>query len=66
MFATQIPSTRLLDIHTGPMHYVQPNFLDDITASRPFPMVVDGELGTPLDLSCWDCLWEYNEDNSGA
>ena len=29
-------------------------------------MVVDGELGMPLDLLRWDCLWDGNGDDFGA
>ena len=48
------------------MRYARPEFLDEIAQGTPFPMVVDGELGMPLDLSRWDCLWEENGDDSGA
>ena len=48
------------------MRYARPEFLDEIANSTPLPMVVDGELGMPLDLSRWDCLWEENGDDSGA
>ena len=48
------------------MRFARPEFLDDIAQSTPLPMVVDGELGMPLDLSRWDCLWEENGDDSGA
>lgn len=48
------------------MRYARPEFLDEIAASTPLPMVVDGELGMPLDLSQWDCLWEENGDDSGT
>ncbi|KAM5537103.1 hypothetical protein V8D89_009249 [Ganoderma adspersum] len=55
---------KLLDIPTDPMRYARPEFLDEIASSTPLPMVVDGELGMPLDLSRWDCLWEENGDDS--
>ncbi|KAI0832072.1 RNA polymerase II-associated [Trametes gibbosa] len=55
---------KLLDIPTDAMRYARPEFLDEIAASTPLPMVVDGELGMPLDLSQWDCLWEENGDDS--
>ncbi|CDO68390.1 hypothetical protein BN946_scf184815.g37 [Trametes cinnabarina] len=55
---------KLLDIPTDPKRYARPEFLDEIAASMPLPMVVDGELGMPLDLSQWDCLWEENGDDS--
>ncbi|EJF59351.1 hypothetical protein DICSQDRAFT_162524 [Dichomitus squalens LYAD-421 SS1] len=55
---------KLLDIPTDPMRYARPEFLDEIAAATPLPMVVDGDLGMPLDLSRWDCLWEENGDDS--
>lgn len=57
---------KLLDIPTDPMRYARPEFLDDIANDTPLPMVVDGELGMPLDLSQWECLWEENGDDSGV
>ncbi|OBZ66779.1 RNA polymerase II-associated protein 1 [Grifola frondosa] len=54
---------KLLDIPTDPMRYTRPEFLDDIASEVPLPMVVDAELGMPLDLSRWDCLWEENGDD---
>ncbi|KZT66147.1 hypothetical protein DAEQUDRAFT_758940 [Daedalea quercina L-15889] len=53
---------RLLDIPTSPSRYARPEFLDDIAADTPLPMIVDGDLGMPLDLSLWDCLWDENAD----
>ncbi|RDX54366.1 RNA polymerase II-associated [Lentinus brumalis] len=55
---------KLLDIPTDPKRYARPEFLDDIAAGTPLPMVVDGELGMPLDLSRWDCLWDESGDDS--
>ena len=66
MFATRTPSTGLLDVHSGSICYAQPNFLDDVAASTPQAIVVDGELVIALDMSRWDCLWEENGDDSGA
>ncbi|KAI0739764.1 hypothetical protein C8Q80DRAFT_1200491 [Daedaleopsis nitida] len=55
---------KLLDIPTSSRRYTRPEFLDDIVAGTPLPMVVDGELGMPLDLSCWDYLWEETGNDS--
>ncbi|PCH44148.1 hypothetical protein WOLCODRAFT_90676 [Wolfiporia cocos MD-104 SS10] len=46
------------------MRYARPEFLDDIAADVPLPMIVDGDLGMPLDLSRWECLWEEHGDES--
>ncbi|CCM04179.1 uncharacterized protein FIBRA_06341 [Fibroporia radiculosa] len=55
---------KLLDTPTDPMRYARPEFLDDIAADTPLPMIVDGDLGMPLDLSRWECLWGENGDDS--
>ncbi|RPD63949.1 Paf1-domain-containing protein, partial [Lentinus tigrinus ALCF2SS1-6] len=55
---------KLLNIPTDPKCYTRPTFLDDIAAGTPLPMVIDGELGMPLDLSHWDCLWDESGDDS--
>ncbi|KAI0741362.1 RNA polymerase II-associated [Daedaleopsis nitida] len=55
---------KLLDIPTSSRRYTRPEFLDDIAAGTPLPMVVDGELGMPLDLSRWDYLWEESGNDS--
>ncbi|KAL6308280.1 RNA polymerase II-associated [Sparassis latifolia] len=55
---------KLLDIPTDPMRYARPEFLDDIASDMPLPMIVDGDLGMPLDLSQWECLWVENGDMS--
>lgn len=48
------------------MRYARPEFLDDIAADTPLPMIVDGDLGMPIDLSRWECLWGENLDDSGT
>ncbi|KAI0070806.1 hypothetical protein K474DRAFT_1687312 [Panus rudis PR-1116 ss-1] len=53
---------KLLTIPTDPLRYARPEFLSDVANDTPLPMIVDAELGMPLDLSHWDCLW----DNEGA
>ncbi|KAI0729971.1 RNA polymerase II-associated [Fomitopsis betulina] len=55
---------KLIDVPTSASRYARPEFLDDIAADTPLPMVVDGDLGMPLDLSQWDCLWDENVDPS--
>lgn len=56
---------KLIDVPTSASRYARPEFLDDIAVDTPLPMVVDGDLGMPLDLSQWDCLWDENVDPSG-
>lgn len=57
---------KLLDIPTNPMRYTRPEFLNDIANDTPLPMIVDAEMGMPLDLSQFECLWDENMDDSGA
>lgn len=55
---------KLLDIPTNPLRYARPEFLDDLANDTALPMIVDAELGMPLDLGKWECLWEENGDDS--
>jgi RNA polymerase II-associated factor 1 len=47
------------------MRYTRPEFLNDLVAETPLPMIVDAELGMPLDLGRWESLWEEGADDSG-
>jgi RNA polymerase II-associated factor 1 len=55
----------MIDIPTTPARYAEPERLEAIANMQPFPMIVDAEMGLPLDLGRWDCLWEDNGDDSG-
>ncbi|KAK2463597.1 hypothetical protein APHAL10511_004348 [Amanita phalloides] len=55
---------KLLEISTNPMRYARPEFLNAIAEDTPLPMIVDAELGMPLDLGQWECLWEEGADDS--
>jgi RNA polymerase II-associated factor 1 len=57
---------KLLDIPTDPLRYARPEFLDALAGDAPLPMIVDAEMGMPLDLSRWESLWEEGADDSGA
>lgn len=57
---------KLLDVPTDPMRYARPEFLNDLASDTPLPMIVDAELGMPLDMGKWECLWEPDADDSGA
>ncbi|CUA75989.1 RNA polymerase II-associated protein 1 homolog [Schizosaccharomyces pombe 972h-] [Rhizoctonia solani] len=52
---------KLLNIPTHPNRYVKPEFTATLAAETPLPMVVDSECGMPLDLFCWDGLWDGRE-----
>ncbi|EMD38790.1 hypothetical protein CERSUDRAFT_112529 [Gelatoporia subvermispora B] len=46
------------------MRYARPEFLNDLANDTPLPMIVDAELGMPLDLGRWRCLWEENGNDA--
>ena len=48
------------------MRYTSTEFLNDIANDTPLPMIVDAEMGMPLDLSQFECLWDENMDDPGA
>lgn len=56
---------KMLTIETNPKRYARPEFIDAVVDDTPIPMVVDAELGMPLDLSLWDCLWDEAADEDG-
>ena len=47
------------------MRYARPEFLSAIASSTPLPMIVDADLGMPLDLSQRESLWGENADDFG-
>ncbi|KAJ3553833.1 hypothetical protein NP233_g12556 [Leucocoprinus birnbaumii] len=55
---------KLLDIPTNPKRYTRPEFLNELVNETPLPMIVDAELGMPLDLGKFECLWEEGADDS--
>ena len=48
------------------MRYARPEFLNAIAKDTSLPMIVDAELGMPLDLGQWECLWEEDADDLGT
>ena len=56
---------KLLNIPTTPARYVQQGseFTAALANETPLPMVVDADLGMPIDLSLWGCLWEEGSDS---
>ncbi|KLO12734.1 hypothetical protein SCHPADRAFT_997944 [Schizopora paradoxa] len=55
---------KLLNIPTNPSRYARPDFVASLANEMQLPMVVDAELGMPLDLSHWDCLWNDKLDDA--
>ena len=46
---------KLLAMPTNPARYEEPEFLVPLASKALLPMMVDAELGMPLDFSCYDC-----------
>lgn len=55
---------KFLDIPTHPKRYTRPEFLNELVNETALPMIVDAELGMPLDLGKFECLWEEGVDDS--
>ncbi|EJD07681.1 uncharacterized protein FOMMEDRAFT_24985 [Fomitiporia mediterranea MF3/22] len=55
---------KLLNIPTNPTRYAGPDFTASLASETPLPMVVDADLGMPLDLSYYECLWGDGQDDS--
>nr|GAT56828.1 predicted protein [Mycena chlorophos] len=54
---------KLLEIPTTPLRYARPGFLDALANDTPLPMIVDAEMGMPLDLGRWESLWMEEDEN---
>ena len=57
---------KLLNIPTNPKRYAVAEFTASLANETLLPMVVDAELGMPLDLSFYDCIWDEDADDKGA
>jgi RNA polymerase II-associated factor 1 len=53
---------KLLHIPTNPERYATLEYTGEMANEMTFPMVVDAELGMPLDLSRYECLWQDDAD----
>ncbi|KAG8944842.1 hypothetical protein FRC04_001375 [Tulasnella sp. 424] len=49
---------KLLNIPTDPKRFARAEFTQSMSNETPLPMVVDAEMGMPLDLSQFDSLWD--------
>lgn len=56
---------KLLNIATDPKRYARVQFTSTLSNETPLPMVVDAEVGMPLDLSRWESLWDGSKHDSG-
>nr|XP_031859927.1 uncharacterized protein CI109_004534 [Kwoniella shandongensis]KAA5526999.1 hypothetical protein CI109_004534 [Kwoniella shandongensis] len=54
---------KLLNVSTDINRLGEPSYLDPLAASTPLPMLVDSEMGMPLDLNAYDGVWEGKEES---
>lgn len=52
---------KLFNIATDINRLGEPSYLNQLAASTPFPMIVDSEMGMPLDLNMFDGVWNGND-----
>lgn len=49
---------KLLNVNTNISRLGEPAYLDQLAATTPLPMLVDSEMGMPLDLNVYDGAWD--------
>ncbi|KAK4688807.1 RNA polymerase II-associated factor 1, partial [Tremellales sp. Uapishka_1] len=52
---------KLLAVSTDINRLGEPSYLDQLVASTPLPMLVDSEMGMPLDLNAYDGVWDGDD-----
>lgn len=52
---------KLINIPTHPSRYARFDYTSKLADETPFPMIVDAELGMPIDLSKFDELWDFDD-----
>lgn len=57
---------KLVNIPTNVSRLGDPSYLNDYVATAPLPMLVDAEMGMPLDLNQYDGVWEGNDASTPA
>ncbi len=52
---------KLFTVTTDINRLGDPAYLDDLAASTPLPMLIDSEMGMPLDLNRYEGVWDGND-----
>ncbi|KAF8317776.1 RNA polymerase II-associated [Cantharellus anzutake] len=52
---------KLINVPTHPSRYARFDYTSKLADETPFPMIVDAELGMPIDLSKFDELWDFDD-----
>lgn len=53
---------KLFDVPTNVHRLGEPSYLDHLASTAPFPMLVDSEMGMPLNLNNYDKIWEGKDE----
>ena len=53
---------KLFNLSTDINRLGEPSYLDDLAASTPLPMLVDSEMGMPVDLNSCERVWNGDDD----
>ncbi|OXH09900.1 RNA polymerase II-associated factor 1 [Cryptococcus neoformans] len=54
---------KLLNVNTNISRLGEPAYLDQLAATTPLPMLVDSEMGMPLDLNAYDGAWDGKDQS---
>ncbi|WVR07529.1 hypothetical protein IAU60_004571 [Kwoniella sp. DSM 27419] len=54
---------KLVNVATDISRLGEPSYLDHLAASTPLPMLVDSEMGMPLDLNAYDGVWDGKDQS---
>ncbi|WOO83865.1 RNA polymerase II-associated factor 1 [Vanrija pseudolonga] len=52
---------KLLNVSTDIQRLGEPSYLNQLASTTQFPMLVDSEMGMPIDLNEFDGVWDGNE-----
>ncbi|KAL1406341.1 hypothetical protein Q8F55_008040 [Vanrija albida] len=52
---------KLLNVSTDIQRLGEPSYLNQLASTTPFPMLVDSEMGMPIDLNEFEGVWDGNE-----
>ncbi|EIW68189.1 hypothetical protein TREMEDRAFT_32136, partial [Tremella mesenterica DSM 1558] len=53
---------KLFNVPTNISRLGEPSYLDHLSSSAPIPMLVDSEMGMPIDLNAYDGVWDGNDE----
>lgn len=56
---------KLFNIPTNIHRLGEPSYLDHLASTTPLPMLVDSEMGMPLNLNNFENVWK-GQDESGS